>query len=219
MGENFVKYKAYKVDIKEQILLLYICYKELRKMVENIIQEKKPNLLLAILSAVGLGLIGAVLWGLLYYAGYIAWAAAYVTILLSAWGYKKIYKKLDVKGYIIIGVISIVEIIVAMLIALDLSVMIELAKEGFSISFGETFSLMFEVIGANAEIRNGLIVDIVLSLVCIAAGMITLYFIDRSTKKKQKPDNAENLNLEENSSAEQMDLGNLNSTNDEEDKK
>lgn len=35
-------------------------------MEENkIIQEKRPNLFLAILCAVGLGLVGAVLWGLL----------------------------------------------------------------------------------------------------------------------------------------------------------
>jgi len=189
-------------------------------MEENkIIQEKRPNLFLAILCAVGLGLVGAVLWGLLYYTGYIAWAAAYFTILLSAWGYKKIYKKLDVKGYIIVGVISIVEIVVAMLIALDLSVLIELTKEGFNASFGEVFSLMFEVIAANAEIRNDLIIDVVLSLVCIAVGMLTLYLINRRAGKQTKPNTAESLNLDENSSAETLNLENLNSTDKEEDKK
>ncbi len=55
--------------------------------------EKQPNLLFAILTAIGLGLVGCVLYGVLYYVGYVAWIASLVVVLASSWGYRYFYKK------------------------------------------------------------------------------------------------------------------------------
>lgn len=67
----------------------------------------KPNLLYAILTAIGLGLVGCVLYGVLYYVGYIAWIASYVAVIAAAWGYKHFNKKMDWRGYLTVAVVSI----------------------------------------------------------------------------------------------------------------
>ena len=84
--------------------------------------ESKPNLLYAILTAIGLGLVGCVLYGVLYYVGYIAWIASYVAVIAAAWGYKHFNKKMDWKGYLTVAVVSIGGLLIAMFLALTLVV-------------------------------------------------------------------------------------------------
>lgn len=156
-------------------------------------QEKQPKLLFAILTAIGMGLVGCLLWGLLYYVGYIAWAAAFVVIYGSAWAYKKFNLKLDVKGYIIIFTIAVVEVVLTMLLTLNISCMIELSKEGISVSFFECFKLMFEVIGADASLKSAVILDAVLSLVFLGVGMLSFFYIEkRKNSKSQKTEAKQN---------------------------
>lgn len=147
-------------------------------------EEKRPNTMLAVLCAAGLGLLGSLLWGVLYYAGYIAWLASYLVVMAAAWGYKKINRKMDVKGYIIVTTIAVAEIVVALMISLNLAVMTLLADDGIVVSFGQCFSLMFQVLGSNQEALNALIIDVVLSIIFLIAGIITYFFIEKNGKKR-----------------------------------
>ncbi|MGN1200802.1 MAG: hypothetical protein ACI4R8_00865 [Candidatus Caccovivens sp.] len=149
-------------------------------MEENkVIAEKRPTLWLAILCAVGLGLAGCLLWGLLYYVGYIAWIAAFVVVWASAWGYKKFNLKMDIKGYIIVSVISVVEIILTIFIVLAIVVSSELG-----VGLDEGFYWMFEIVGQNAEVKNALIIDVVLSVVMIVLAFVSFFFAERKMAKK-----------------------------------
>lgn len=162
-------------------------------MNENIVMaEKKPKLWLAILVAIGMGLAGCLLWGLLYYVGYIAWIAAYVVVLASAWGYKKFNLKMDTKGYIIISVIAVVEIILTMFITINIACMIEFSKQGLDIGFFDSFNLMFRVIGADAQAKSSIIIDAVLSLIFIVVGILTFFFVERRKERMENTTKAVN---------------------------
>lgn len=155
---------------------------------EDDIVEEKPKLWLAILVGIALGLVGCVLWGLLYYIGYIAWIAAFVIVFLIAWGYKKFNLKLEKKDYIIISVIAVVEVLITMFLTLNISVYLVLINSGYDYTFFETISLMFEVIGSNTELTVGFIIDAVLSLVCLVIGVVCYRAYD-----KRKTQQLENL--------------------------
>lgn len=150
------------------------------------VQEKQPNLLLAILCAIGMGLVGCLLWGLLYYIGFIAWAGAYVIVVAAGWGYKKFNLKLDAKGYIIIGVIALVEAVVTLFVTLNIAVMIGLADEGIKMSFFECFGAIMDIIKVDADIRSGVIQDAVLSVVFIGVGLLTFYLLEHKKQKDAK---------------------------------
>ncbi len=153
---------------------------------EDDIVEEKPKLWLAILVGIALGLVGCVLWGLLYFLKYISWIAAFVIVFLIAWGYKKFNLKLEKKDYIIISVIAVVEVLITMFLTLNISVYLALMDSGYT--FFETTSIMFEVIGSNTELTVGFIIDAVLSLVCLVIGVVCYRAYD-----KRKTQQLENL--------------------------
>ena len=146
---------------------------------EDDIVEEKPKLWLAILVGIALGLVGCVLWGLLYYIGYIAWIAAFVIVFLIAWGYKKFNLKLEKKDYIIISVIAVVEVLITMFLTLNISVYLALINSGYDYTFFGTISLMFEVIGADSSLIISCVVDAVLSLVCLVIGVVCYRAYDK----------------------------------------
>ncbi len=141
--------------------------------------EKKPKLWLAILVAIGLGLAGCLLWGLLYYLGYMAWIAAYLVVFGAAWGYQKFNLKLDKKGYFIISAIAVIEIALTMLITLVIVVM-SAAGTGFF----DSFALLSSLFAGNAELTGTIIADAVLSLVFIALGLLTYFFTEKKKAKQ-----------------------------------
>lgn len=164
------------------------------KVVEQT-NEKKPNLFLAILTAIGMGLIGAVLWGILYYFGYIAWIAAFVIMIAAGWAYKKFNLKLDIKGYIIITIITIIEIALALLISLNIAVM-QAAGTGFFESFG----LLSNLVAATPELSRAIIADSVLSLVFVVVGLVTFIIVEKKTSKQSQTQSAssrQKLQIEE----------------------
>lgn len=143
--------------------------------------EKKPNLWLAILCAIGIGLAGCVLYGLLYYAGYIAWLAAYIVVVGSAWGYKKFNKKMDGKGYAIITAISVIGIFLSMYFALVIVV-----GTKFGLSAGEAFEQVWNLVQTNSDLRVAVIRDAVLTIIFIALGILSYFFYERRLAKNNK---------------------------------
>ena len=78
----------------------------------------QKNEALGFIMATLLGLVGCVLWGVLYYFEVIAGLAAYLIIFLAGVGYKKFGKIafLEKKHYVIMVVISLVELALTFLI-------------------------------------------------------------------------------------------------------
>ena len=93
---------------------------------------------------------------------------------------------MDKKGYIIISVIAVVEVVLTMLITINIAVMAELAKEGLKVGFFECFGYVFEAIGTEPTVRSAVLVDGILSLIFIVAGILTYYFVEK--KKAETED-------------------------------
>jgi len=148
------------------------------------LEEKQPRLALAILTAIGMGLVGCLLWGLLYYLGVIAWIAGFAIVFAAAWGYKKFNLKLDKKGYVIISVIAIVEVIITLFVTLNIAVMISLAEEGDKIGFFECFSIMMQVIADDAALSGAVLWDAILSLVFIGVGIGSFVAVEKRKEKQ-----------------------------------
>ncbi|MGN1221927.1 MAG: hypothetical protein ACI4TT_01675 [Christensenellales bacterium] len=145
-------------------------------MEENVVvTDKKPQLWLAILCAVGLGLAGCLLWGLLYYYGYIAWIAAFIVVLAAAWGYKKFNLKMDKKGYAIVSAISFVEIIATMFIVI--AILVADVENGFNILFNDV------------DFVTAFITDIILSVVMIVLALVSFRQMEKRMVKKTESDN------------------------------
>ena len=149
-------------------------------------QEKQPRLSLAIVCAIGMGLAGCLLFGLLYFLGFIAWASGLVVVMAAAWGYQKFNLKMDKKGYVIITVIALVEMLLTILVSLNLEVYIYLVDQGYKISFAESTRLVIEVINESADVRSAVVVDAVLSVICVGVGVLVFYLIQRKKEKDEQ---------------------------------
>lgn len=145
--------------------------------------KEKSNLFLAIIVAISLGLASCLLWGLLYYFGYFAWIVAFLIAFAVSWGYKKFILKIDTKGYIIISLICLIEVVLTMFITIALAVNIACVQEGYYVSFFECFSLMFEFINTNPEFRSALLTDSILTLLFMIIGLVIFFVFDKKREK------------------------------------
>lgn len=141
---------------------------------ENELTEKQPRLWLAILCAIGFGLIGAALYIFLYYIGVIAWIAAFAIAMLASFGYKKFNLKMDTKGYIIVAVVTIVEVLLSLFVGLAID-----CTEVFEVSFGEGFGLVFELINDYPVFKSAVIQDAIFSLIGAVVGIVLFVSTER----------------------------------------
>ena len=143
--------------------------------------EEKPNLLFAILAAIGLGLVGCAIYGILYYVGYIDWIASYVTVVAAAWGYKHFNKKMDWKGYLTVTIVSVVGLLITMFMAL----IIYVANE-FNTTFSIASKTLFDLLDTHTKIRNGVIQDGILTAVFTLLGLLSYFFYEFRLKKSKE---------------------------------
>ena len=154
---------------------------------------KQPKFWLALLSVIGITIVGSVIWGFLYYAGFLAWIVSYLMFVFSAWVYTKLNLKMDVKGYIIITVLTIVGITLAILITLQIVAYVAALDAGMSITFMEAFRLMFDLLQSVEGGVASLIIDIVLSLIMVVAGVLTYFVYQKQlSKRKAQSEGSEN---------------------------
>ena len=146
---------------------------------------KQPKFWLALLSVIGITIVGSVIWGFLYYAGFLAWIVSYLMFVFSAWIYTKLNLKMDVKGYIIITVLTIVGITLAILITLQIVAYVAALDAGMSITFMEAFRLMFDLLQSVEGGVASLIIDIVLSLIMVVAGVLTYFVYEKQLSKRK----------------------------------
>ena len=157
---------------------------------ENVL-KKKDNMLYAILCCIGLGVCGAIVFGIILYAGYISWIGAYLVVFLAGLGYKMFIKTRNLKAtdYIIIASISLVLAVLAFIIGNTLSVISILADEGYLISFGDAVRVMFNPASfeLSAEdcktITSAVLKDALISFVMIVIGILTVFYYDKKNSK------------------------------------
>ena len=145
--------------------------------------ENKSNLLFAILAAIGLALVGSVLYGVLYYFQYIAWIASYVTILVSAWGYKHFNKKMDWKGYLTVAIASIVAVIVSMFVSLTFYI-----SKHWNCSFIDAIQNIITYLDTNTKFRSAVIKDGALTAVFTLLGLLSYFFYEKRLQMAKKPE-------------------------------
>ncbi len=167
----------------------------------NETEEKQPRLVLAILVAIAMGLIGCALFILLYYIGFIAWIAGFAIVLAAGWGYKKFNLKMDVKGYVIVAVISVAEVLLSLFIGLVID-----CVQIFEVSFGEGFSLLVELINDYPEIKSGVISDAIFSVLSIVVGFIIFVSSERRQNriKKHEEETAKQNEIDQNSDSDRF---------------
>ncbi len=162
--------------------------------------ESKPNLLYAILTAIGLGLVGCVLYGVLYYVGYIAWIASYVAVIAAAWGYKHFNKKMDWRGYLTVAVVSIGGLLIAMFLALTLVV-----SKKFGSSFSVAFKDLFMFLDTNTKLRVAFVRDAILTAVFTLLGLLSYFFYERRLAKTNN-ENSEEIRSAETKTKEKQEI-------------
>ena len=166
--------------------------------------KNKTNLTLAIIVAIALGLASCLLWRILYYFGYFAWVVAFLIVFAVSWGYKKFNLKIDKKGYFIISLICLIEVVLTMFITIALAVNIAYVQEGYYVSFFECFLIMFDFIKTNAEFRSALLTDSILTLLFMVIGLVVFFIYDKKKEKseartilvKEQTDQTETVKIE-----------------------
>ena len=132
-------------------------------------QNGQPSLLKAIMLSAAFGLIGCVVFGVLYYFGFIAFIGAYLIFSLACYGYKKFNNNvIDKKGYAIVVAISIVELFIAILIALSVVIMREISGVGLM----NALSFIPDLMELSPDFKSALISDIVISIIFVFVGLL-----------------------------------------------
>ncbi len=142
---------------------------------------KKQNMALSLLAAFGLALVGGIVYGLLYYIGYVAYLGSYLIFILAGVGYKKVSKKtaLEIKDYVILSVISILVTIISLMATKIIFIIVE-----YGISFENSFNTLIQLI-ASGELTQTLVWDIVWGVGFVIAGAVSMYFTEKRKAKQQ----------------------------------
>ena len=135
--------------------------------------QAEQNFKKSVLFAIAMSLIGCLVYGILYYFGYIAGIGAYLIFYLACFGFKRYNNgTINKKGYIIIFVLTFAEIFITMILVLAIIIM-----NTYVLSFGTSVSCIFELMSIDSEFSASIISDLVISiifvLVCFVVDLIT----------------------------------------------
>lgn len=146
---------------------------------------EKKNMLIGTIMAILCGLVGCVLWGVLYYFEIIAGLASFLIIYLAGMAYKKFgkvkyFSKVD---YLILIIISLVELVVTFLVCYGIFIKGIYADAGITVTFMESVAALFEMAEQYADIKSALTMDILVSIFFLIAGIG--YYIRQEKRKKR----------------------------------
>lgn len=144
-------------------------------------QTKEKSYGLAILAAVGMALVGAIVYGALYYLGYVAFLGAYLIFILASWGFKKVRKQtsLDKKDYLFLSLISIAVTVVALFVALTLLIVIK-----YEVTLVQTIDVLKELF-QDAEFVASVVGDIIWGVGFVIAAVVSTYITEKRKAKQQ----------------------------------
>lgn len=132
-------------------------------------QKSKLNLVLALVLTVLVGMVGGVLWGLLYYKGWFVAYVAFIMALAMFWVYAK-FRDVDKLAYVWIMVWCIVICAVSCLVALVLAV-----RKEFGCTLEESIKSIVEIIEYDNSLIGDILVDIGLSTLFAVLGVVFCY--------------------------------------------
>ena len=148
---------------------------------EDDIIEETPNLLFAILTAVGMGLIGCLLWGLLYVVNYFQWLVPAAMIFFTGWGYKKYNLKMDKKGYFIIFFISLIELALTYLLTLSLILYVGYQD---TMTYAEIGPYLFKLLGGGLLVET--LIELALTIFFLFVGIFAYRAFIKSKNKNME---------------------------------
>ena len=146
----------------------------------------KKNILFGIVAAIVAGLVGCLIWGILFSFNIIAGIASFLIVLFAGMAYKKFGKVqfLSAIDYVVLIIISLVELVATFIICYILFVQDLYVDMGITVTFAEALAELVDLIGESAEIRNAIITDCVISVAFLLAGIG--YYIRQERKNKKR---------------------------------
>ena len=159
--------------------------------------KEKPYAL-ALLAALGLGLVGGLIYGALYYFGYIAYVGALAIFWLAAIGFKKVRKvsTLQKKDYVILALLSVLIVFVVIISVLWIVVM----QLGYS--FNEAFNALVQALTDSTVIKT-VIIDFLFGALFVVISAVTVYLNDKRKLKKAEETREKNQTPAEQANTEE----------------
>lgn len=141
---------------------------------------KKGSAFAAIIVASLLGLIGCAAFVGIYFLGFISGWVAFLTIILAGFGYRKVYGFLDKKAYVIITIITIIEMIVSLLACYGIGLMGILNTESLIEGVKGIFTVMLT---DYPEMKTAFISDSITTVIFSIVGVV-FYIANNRTSRK-----------------------------------
>lgn len=174
-------------------------------------ERTKKEVILGIVMAICFGLIGCVVWGVLYYINIIAGVAGFLILFLAGFAYKKwgnikYFRKVD---YLILIAISVVELIITILIVFGIIVQVTYSAYGETMGLFSAIKEMFVLASENSELMISIISDVAVSFIFLV-GAIVYYIVDERKKRAKDIETIQNLNVQ--TTTENINTENINET-------
>lgn len=144
------------------------------------VHENKPRVLLGTLGAFGGALIGAVLWVVIYYYGYIASIAGIAIIFCAYKGYTLLSKQKGKTAAIIATIVSVIVLCIAHYIAWAIDIYGVFSTE-YDITFWDSFLSTYNFI-FDPEYVFSFFKDLTIGFVLIGVGFF--YYVRSDMKKR-----------------------------------
>lgn len=142
-------------------------------------ESKSGSTLKAVLVAALMGFIGCGVFALVYFLGFISGWVAFLTIFLAGFAYKKVKGEMDKKGYVAITIITIVEMVLALLICYSIWLVDFFTLSGLIEGVKFIFTEMMEY----TDMKTAFITDFVMTIGFSIVGVV-IYLISQKGKKK-----------------------------------
>lgn len=149
------------------------CQADIEKSIEernNEYSAAKNNFLIGFAGAAIGALAGSVVWVVIGLLGYFAAIAGAAISFCAVKGYTMMKGKVTVPAILMICLISLVVLVIAQFVTLDINAYMEFQKAGAQISFWQVFQHTFEIPFLDSELTTGFVKDIVLGLLFMALG-------------------------------------------------
>ncbi|MEN6313725.1 MAG: hypothetical protein ABFD25_05690 [Clostridiaceae bacterium] len=154
------------------------CYTSVSSGINQAMQEHestKNNYGAGMLGAILGALLGSVLWVVIGLLGYIASIAGFAISAAAAKGYTLLKGKITRMTPWIIGISSILALVLAQFVTLDLSFYKELRNQGYDLTIKEALSITFELPFTDPEITAGFLKDFGLGLIFAVLGAYSTF--------------------------------------------
>lgn len=154
------------------------CFGDLEQSISNAVEEyqnKDNNYLMGAIGSFIGALIGSLLWIIIGMLGYIASIAGLIIATASLKGYTILKGKVKRLTPFIIGISSLIAIVLAQFISLNISVYREITALGINITMFDVISLISELLFTEKEMQSEFVRDLGFGLIFAIIGTFSLF--------------------------------------------